>query len=193
MKKTTNPKTGANPPNLVRGAMFAGRLNDSKIYIFGGTASQLNGTFSPTDPNPSTGSLWSFDPSNRIWDQADVESAVPLRPSYGSYVDAVDQGLGFYLNGEIDRGSDITVNSIGNQTLGLTGLVMLNMTNNGVVARNLSTAALWHGEALVSSELAYVPLVGKKGILVALGGATVSPVHPTSKNGTLVGFLSEFS
>jgi hypothetical protein len=171
--------------------MYGGPVTGTNIYIFGGTKSQLNATFASTNPDPSTYSLWSFDTKSQSWNQYDVSAAVPQRPSRGSYAEAPDQGLAFFFNGQIDKGSSTQTTKLGNDTLGIEGMIMLNMTAEaGPLARNLSTSSLGSDTAVASSELVYVPQVGKSGILVEMGGALISTSVAAEQNGTLVTFDS---
>jgi hypothetical protein len=189
LQKTANPDTGSLPPTYVRGSIYAGPASDPNIYIFGGTKSQLNKTFSNAFPDPSTYSLWSFDTSRQAWNQFDVSAASPLRPSRGGYTEAPEQGLAFFFNGAADHGSSSQTTGLGNTTMGLQGLVMLNMTAEaGPQARNLSTSSLSLDSAVASSELVYVPQIGLNGILVQMGGTRFSATEATEGNGTLIAF-----
>jgi hypothetical protein len=158
--------------------------SDENLYIFGGSTSQLNGTFSTNYPDPSTYSLWSYNTSDNSWNQYDVSAAVPERPSRGAYAEAADQGLGFYLGGELDTGSSTTARDLGNQTLGLQGMTMLNLTDH-TKSRNMSTS-FYPDAGVVSSTLTYVPGLGDHGILVGMGGTQMSSTAPARSNGTLV-------
>jgi hypothetical protein len=188
LTKTANPNTGTSPPSLLRGGMYQGGVGDPNIYIFGGTTSQLNGSFSSTYPDPSTYSLWSFDTTSQTWNQHDVTSTVPTRASRGAYAEAEDQGLAFYFNGQKDAGSDTETTGMNNNTQGLEGLIVVNLTDSSVTARNLSTASINQTSAAVSSELVYIPQVGEKGILVEMGGTLISTSVEAAQNGTLVGY-----
>ena len=158
--------------------------SDENLYIFGGSTSQLNGSFSTNYPDPSTYSLWSYNTTDNSWDQYDVSAAVPERPSRGAYAEAADQGLGFYLGGELNAGSSTTTHGLGNQTLGLQGMTMLNLTDY-TKSRNLSTS-FYPDAGVVSSTLTYVPGLGDNGILVGMGGTQISATAPDISNGTMV-------
>jgi hypothetical protein len=191
IEKTANPNTGTSPPSLVRGGIYGGAPTDNNIYILGGTKSQLNSSFANVYPEPSTYSLWAFDTSGQSWNQYDVSAAMPQRPSRGSYAEAPDQGLAFYFNGQIDKGSSTQTTKLGNDTLGMGGLIMLNMTAEaGPLARNLSTSSFGPDAAVASSELVYVSEIGEKGILVEMGGTLLSTSVAADQNGTLVTFDS---
>jgi hypothetical protein len=187
--KTANPNTGTSPPSLIRGGIYGGSGADPNVYIFGGSKSQLNSSFANVYPEPSTYSLWSFDTSAQSWNQYDVSANVPQRPSRGSYAEAPDQGLAFYFNGQIDKGSSSQTTQMGNTTLGMEGMIMLNITAEaGPQARNLSTSSFGSDAAVSSSELLYVSQVGTDGILVEMGGTLISTSVAVEQNGSLVSF-----
>jgi hypothetical protein len=187
--KDANPQTGSTPPSLLRGAMFQGSPSDPNVYIYGGTTSQLNNSFSGTYPDPSTYSLWSYSTDDNSWNQYDVTSASPLRPSSGSYAEAPEQGLGFYLNGQIDKGSSTVTINMGNDTLGLDGMIVLNLTDTTKSGRNLTTSSVYPDSGAVSGGLTYVPELGDRGILVGMGGVQKSTSQAEETNGTLVSLI----
>lgn len=184
INKDANPSTGSTPPSLLRGAIYRGLPSDENLYIFGGSTSQLNGSFSTNYPDPSTYSLWSYNTTSSNWNQYDVSQQIPERPSKGAYAEAADQGLGFYLGGQLSRGSSVTTLGLGNQTLGLQGMAMLNFTDY-TKTRNLSTS-FYPDAGVVSSTLTYVSGLGDKGILVGMGGTQISSTAPVESNGTMV-------
>lgn len=110
--------------------------------------------------------------------------AVPERPSRGAYAEAAEQGLAFYLGGQLSQGSSSTTLELGNQTYGLQGMTMLNLTDS-TMSKNLTTS-FYPDEGVVSSTLTYVPNLGDKGILVSMGGTAVSSTAPAVSNGTMV-------
>lgn len=168
LQKTDNEETGSNPPSLVRGALFEGPGNDSKIYTYGGTTFLGNTSFpgwSPTETN--TYSLWSYDTSTHAWDQYDVTKDSPLRPNRGSSAEVPTLGLSFYLNGQVDAGSSSVAGaSLGNDTEFLDGMIVLNTVNVG--SQNLSTATL--GNPRVAGGLQFIEAIGANGALIAIGG-----------------------
>ncbi|TLD27443.1 host cell factor [Venturia nashicola] len=168
--KEPNPNTGTTPPTLLKGAMYRSISTDENVYTFGGATSQLNGSFSTNYPDPSY----------------DITSAVPERPSRGSYAEAADQGLGFYLGGELSRGSSTRTLELGNKTYGLQGMSVLNFTD---ITRSKNMSTFFFADVgVVSSTLTYVPGLGDRGILVSMGGTAKSVLSPALSNGTMITF-----
>ncbi|KAF2812473.1 uncharacterized protein BDZ99DRAFT_518310 [Mytilinidion resinicola] len=187
-KSTANPKTGTYPPSLVRGTMFHGPADLKEVYAFGGTTFMGNTSFlGYVAPDASTYPLWTYayDSSDFRWDQNDIGQ--PWKPNHGAAAEAIDQGLGFYLNGQIDKGTDSSTKNFGNDsTLPLDGMLVIDLANS--TSNNISTAAISGNEPRVGGGLQYIADVGKKGILVALGGQ-LSPQNvsaSTSTNGRLL-------
>lgn len=189
--KPTNPKTGTLPPSLIRGTMFQGPANVSEVFVFGGTTFRGNQSFvGYTPPDANTYPLWSYtyDPSVQSpnqWNQYDLLQ--PWRPNHGAAAEAVDQNLGFYLNGQIDKGTSPETLHMGNDTTHLDGMLVIDLSNQS--AKNISTATITGGGPRVGGALEYIAPVGNKGILVALGGQ-LSPISSKSNatTGTLLGF-----
>jgi len=170
------------PPSLMRGALYQGLANDSRIYLYGGTAYMGNSSFpgyTPPDSNPGT--LWSFDPAKRTWGMHNISAQSPVRPNHGSYADAPNLGMGFYLNGQIDRGSWNSVNLTDNSTVKVPGMVVLNTVNQ--TAFNVSTDNL-ENTGRVGGTMVYVPSIGRKGILVAIGGNVKDGAADSSISGS---------
>ena len=91
------------------------------------------------------------------------------RPSSGSSTEARDQGLAFYLNGEIDSGSSLETKGLGNgNTVWLGGMIVIN-TNKQTV-RNISTYGLSADQPRTRGLLQYIIGIGPNGVLVQLGG-----------------------
>lgn len=113
--------------------------------------------------------LWSYNTSDEVWTEHSVNDAAPWRPSAGAHAEALDQGLAFYFNGELDSGSSTETQSFGsNEKVFLEGMVVLNLTDG--TARNVSTQAVSGSQPRSRGILQYVPGIGEKGILVAIGG-----------------------
>jgi len=184
--KTENTNTGTYPPSLWGGAMFSGNSNEDLVFTFAGTYFDLNSTFGSPSPDPPTYTLWSYDKSSNSWDQYDISLVSTVRPSNGAYADAPDQSLGFYLGGELDQSSQQGLNSLGNNTIPIAGMIVINMTVAEPSAMNVSTDPIASGEAIIGSSLSYIPEVGPNGILVAMGGVTKPAATPVLNNGTLV-------
>lgn len=189
-KNKSNPNTGTVPPSLMRGHLFHGPANDPNIFIYGGTSYMANTSF-PTYvwPDPSTYSLWTYSTTGQSWNQYDLSLA--WRPNHGAAAEAIDQGLGFYLNGQIDRGtSTSTQDIIRNEALyrPLDGMVVINLSN--YTATNISTPGLQGNAARVGGTMEYFASIGNMGALVALGGQINQTKHDwyNSSLGSLVRF-----
>lgn len=168
---TANPATGSIPPQVVRGVLYQGSGNDDQIYLYGGTTSSANPNFPGWQGSVApTYSLWSYDPRSTQWSQFDVSQNAPYRPSNGAAAEAVDQGLAFYFNGELDSGSSAQLGIISGNNVFLSGMVVINTTDQS--ARNLSTAQVSVDLARARGRMQYIPAVGEKGILVLIGGST---------------------
>ncbi|KAJ5391862.1 hypothetical protein N7509_007352 [Penicillium cosmopolitanum] len=176
VNKTVNTNTGTLPPSNVRGAMYAGTNEDSNVYSYGGTSSYANRSFPgflfPTAP---TYTLWSFEAQEKAWGQYDISLDVPIRPAGGAYAEVTGRGMGFYLNGFIDNGSNPDYQYYTDFRRYLDGLVVLNTTTQE--AKNLSTSSLENYPRAMGG-LVYLPNIGTEGILVSMGGVT----KPTSND-----------
>ena len=176
---TANPATGTVPPQVVRGALYQGTSNDDSIYLYGGTTSSANTNFPGWLASyPPTYSLWSYDPGSTLWSQFDVSQNAPHRPSSGAAAEAMDQGLAFYFNGELDSGSSPDLGIIAGTNILIGGMVVINTTDQ--TARNLSTAQVSDNLARARGRMQYVPGVGEKGVLVLIGGSS----FPANQLGT---------
>ena len=168
---TANPITGFLPPQVVRGTLYQGSQGDDSIYLYGGTSSYANTSFPGWQPpTPSTYTLWSYDTKYRQWTNYNIEQSAPYRPSNGAAAEAVDQGLAFYFNGELDSGSSQGIDIINGTGVFVSGMVVVNTTDQ--TARNLSTAQVSTDLARARGRMQYIPGVGEKGILVLIGGSS---------------------
>jgi hypothetical protein len=174
LNKSADPDTSNMPPQVSRGALFAGPPEDDRIWLYGGTTIWWNTSF-PDFQIPTTAvySLWSFDTVSLLWDQYDVTSESPMRPSNGLAAEAPNLGLAFYFNGEVDSGSSIETQPLGNYAKAfLEGMVVINSTSQTAV--NVSTAAAVGNLARTRGVAEYIPDIGGSGILVLTGG-TLKP------------------
>lgn len=113
--------------------------------------------------------LWSYNTSNQLWMEHSLSPEAPLRPSAGAHAEAPELGLAFYFNGEIDSGSSTQSQDLGSdQKIFLEGMIVVNLTDQ--TARNISTAAVSGLLPRSRGVLEYIPGIGEKGILVAIGG-----------------------
>ncbi|KAF4253989.1 hypothetical protein CNMCM8812_003815 [Aspergillus fumigatus] len=185
--KRPNPRTGADPPVVVRGALYAGGPSDSSIYQYGGTVSYTNTSF-PGFQNPTSSeyALWSYNTSNGSWDQFDVTLGAEYRPAGGAYGEAPDQELAFYLNGYINNGTSNDLEDSDDLLRYLDGLIVIDTHTQ--MATNISTSSLANFPR-VRGGMVYIPGIGPKGILVAVGGVTKSASDGSASNeGTYVPF-----
>lgn len=194
---------GSNPPNMIRGGLWRGPPNDSRLFTFGGSTFLANSTDPDWKPPADDRySLWSYDTASMKWGQYDISYAIPRRPNWGSVAEAVDLGVGFSLNGQIDKGSSNVMYSMGeyvegnlsnatnDKTTYLGGLSIIDMSGK-VTARNVSTDSL--GPPRVASGLVYAPSFGKtvNGSLITFGGMkSVDPSTNNFRNGELVRYYS---
>lgn len=151
-----NPTTSTLPPQIVRGTMYHGSEGDDSIYLYGGTTSYANTTFPGWQPpTSSTYTLWSYDTKFRQWTHYNVEQNAPYRPSNGAAAEAVDQGLAFYFNGELDSGSSQGIGIRNGTSVFVNGMVVVNTTDQ--TARNLSTAQVSIDLARAHGRMQYIP------------------------------------
>jgi hypothetical protein len=170
-KNVTNPRTGTLPPSQIRGHMFHGPANKPEVYVYGGTTFMGNQSFEAYAwPDSSAYPLWSYKYGpDYPWDQYAVSTS--WMPNHGAAAEAVDQGLGFYLNGQIDWGtSSRTIDTFKTQDLyiPLQGMVVLDLNTQS--SKNISTTSLRGGAPRVGGSMEYIASVGGMGSLVALGG-----------------------
>ena len=168
--KKENPSTGTLPPVMSRGALFYGSDSDANIYLYGGAVSYVNSSFPGFhSPQPAQYALWSYDPSQDQWGQYDTSLSVANRPSSGSFAEARDQQLGFFFNGMLEKGSQVSTESFGyNDNVFLDGMVVVNTSDH--TARNLSTTAVVGDQPRARGRMQYIEDVGGRGILVQIGG-----------------------
>lgn len=185
------PSTGTKPPSLIRGHMFHGPIDQSSVYVYGGTTYMGNMSFEMfTWPENSFYALWSYDSgAGDQWGQ--YSTGTEQTPNHGAAAEAIDQSLGFYLNGQIDWGSGGRITDIFPKTLDsytpLEGMIVLDLkTGSG---KNISTSGLRDGVPRVGGTMEYIASVGDKGILVALGGQiqpSLNSLFANTSSGSLV-------
>lgn len=168
--KKTDPKTHLIPPILSRGALYQGTADDANIYLWGGTTSHTNTSFPGFEPpTPAQYSLWAYNTASLEWTPFDVSEGSSNRPSSAASAEAPDQGLAFFLNGQLDSGSSSGTQNLGDQgKVFLQGMIVLDLKNRS--AKNLSTSALSGQTPRSRGRMQYVPGIGEKGILVHVGG-----------------------
>lgn len=115
-----------------------------------------------------------------MWDQYDVSAAAPWRPHFGANTEAPDQGLAFFYNGELDSGSSVETQYMGDSVKQfLEGMVVLNTTAGTAV--NISTMPIDNGQPRTRGVMQYIPNYGDNGILISFGG-TYRPVSEIDSN-----------
>lgn len=73
----------------------------------------------------------------------------------------------------VSNESSITSQSLGDETIFLESMVVLNLTSH--LATNLSTLSATNGSPRIGSEMVYISGLGTEGILIVIGGASGSP------------------
>lgn len=122
--------------------------------------------------------LWSFDNETQNWDQFDLGQL--KTPSNGLSTEAPDQGLAFYMNGQIDNGTDPDTWATGDATTLLNGMMVIDLVNQ--TAKNISTQGMVTAHPRVGGSFEYLPHVGDSGALVAMGGRVYPDTQtPTSQ------------
>ena len=170
MLKKMDPTTHLIPPILSRGALYQGMADDGSIYLWGGTTSYTNTSFPGFEPPTAAKySLWGYDTASLEWTPFDVSEGSPNRPSSAAFAEAPDQGLAFFLNGQVDSGSSTGTQNLGDQgKVFLQGMIVLDLKSRS--AKNLSTSALSGQRPRSRGRMQYIPGIGEKGILVHVGG-----------------------
>lgn len=163
---------------LVRGSLFAGPLNDTKIYSYGGSDTYENVSFPGwVGPTSDQYPLWSYEYSDAAWKSYDLSGSGVIRPSSGATAEARDQGLAFWYNGQLDSGSSTETQPLGDIIQFIKGMVVIDF-NTGL-ARNLSTDAV-SDQPRVRGKMVYVPGIGEKGALVLIGGGEKGYLYENS-------------
>ncbi|KAF2874637.1 hypothetical protein BDV95DRAFT_337793 [Massariosphaeria phaeospora] len=193
-KNETNPATGTLPPSLIRGHIFHGPLENPDIYVYGGTTYMGNQTFEGyNSPDSAIYSLWSYTPDTLQYPWRQYDIVQPWMANHGAATEAIDQGLGFYLNGQIDWGTSAkTSNNIKSEDLyrPLDGMLVIDFGN--YTSNNISTASIRSNAPRVGGSMEYFAPVGGMGILVALGGQ-IQPGQTQPYSNISQGELLDFS
>lgn len=189
LEKTNAVNTNGETPFLVRGSIFQGPSNDTKLYVFGGSTTYENTSFpgfiSPTsDRHP----LYSFDYGSSQWNAIDLSSSDVIRPSSGASAEAPDLGLGFWYNGQLDSGSSSQSAPLGDGVIRfMMGMTVIDFHNGS--AKNISTSAV-SDQPRVRGKMVYIPGIGRKGILVLVGGGEKGAGYTNSDwHGTPVSWI----
>jgi hypothetical protein len=190
-KNVTNPITGTLPPSQIRGHMFHGPAGKPEVYVYGGTTFMGNQSFEAYAwPDSSSYPLWSYTYGpNYPWGQFSGSSL--WMPNHGAAAEAIDQGLGFYLNGQVDWGtSSRTLDTFPKSEdwyVPMKGMVVLDLNTQSTT--NISTSNLRGQMPRVGGSMEYIASVGAMGALVALGGQiqpNLTSIYANTSEGTLV-------
>lgn len=193
-----NTAANANPPNMLRGALYAAELETNKLFTFGGStflANESDPDWQPPSQDPT--SLWSYDTEIRNWDSYNNTDVVTGRPNWGLITEDMTHDVGFFLNGQYDRGSSYglytsveyeggkVTNASYSQISYLSGMIMIDLHTQET--KNVSTESL--GAPRVAGGMVHAPGFGKtkNGTLVAFGGMRSGGENvDTFTNGDLV-------
>jgi hypothetical protein len=190
-KNATNPITGTLPPSQIRGHMFQGPADKPEVYVYGGTTFMGNQSFEAYAwPDSSAYPLWSYTHGpNYPWGQFSGSSS--WMPNHGAAAEAIDQGLAFYLNGQIDWGtSSRTLDTFPKSEdwyIPMKGMIVLDLNTQSTT--NISTPNLRGALPRVGGSMEYIASVGAMGALVALGGQlqpNLTSIYANTSEGMLV-------
>ncbi|EXJ64289.1 hypothetical protein A1O7_00625 [Cladophialophora yegresii CBS 114405] len=158
------------PVNVHDGALFGG-LNDSpSLTMFGGTTSDFNQSFPNFLIPPDTRyGIWTYDMPGDIWTAVDTSRVLDTIPSWGASAEAPDQGLAFYVGGQVDDGTANSTQFLGNGTVGVTGMVVIETQTNTI--KNI-TGLSGIQTNRQGGGLVYVDNFGNTGVLLLIGGQT---------------------
>ncbi|OAL21572.1 hypothetical protein AYO22_07968 [Fonsecaea multimorphosa] len=158
------------PVNLHDGSLFGGLESSTTLYMFGGTTSSFNQSFPNFEVPPTTQyGLWTYDMDAQVWAAVDTSGSLETTPSWGANAEAPDQGLAFYVGGQIDSGTANTTQFLGNDTVGVGGMVILDTTSNSVTNVTVDDAVKSNRQG---AGMVYVDNFGDAGVLVLIGGET---------------------
>jgi hypothetical protein len=130
-----------------------------------------------TTTSPVSDTRWTLSGKNNSWSSSAISGLdFTHLPMYALSVQAPDQDLVFTLNGVLREGQSDRV---------FPKMIVLNTRTNH--ARTVSTENIAPFTSRTEGILQYLPLLGKKGALVLLGGAVRSNDNVTADpSGTLV-------
>ncbi|CAJ2514047.1 Uu.00g021660.m01.CDS01 [Anthostomella pinea] len=171
INKTVALGTSNSIPKVQSGALFHGTPDDDQVYLYGGVTPDVNTSFADWQaPTTNQYTLWGFNTKSHEWTQYDVVLGAPERPSWGASAEAPEQGLAFYLNGQVTNLSSAADKQGNALPDNLGGMVVLDLVNHE--ATNTSTDSVDDGNPRVRGGMVYIPQIGNMGVLVSLGGAT---------------------
>jgi hypothetical protein len=166
--------------------MYHGTYNTTEVWTYSGTTFRGNESFGNADKvYTNTYPLFSFNNDTQAWNQYDLQQTTT--PSYGLSAEAPDQGLAFYLSGQVDNGTEPYTRTMGDRTTLLSGMMVIDLVHR--TAKNISIT-MADPQPRIGGALQYLPAVGESGVLVAIGGRVYDGIHqPTSQDvGRLISF-----
>jgi len=158
------------PVNVHDGSLWGGQDDATTLYSFGGTTSGFNESYPSFEIPPTTEyGLWTYDLQQEIWAAVNtLETGITI-PSWGANAESPTHGLGFYVGGQIDSGTANSTQSLGNDTVGLGGMIVLDMTSNNVKNVTVPSDVKSNRQG---AGMVYVDTFGDSGLLVLIGGQT---------------------
>ncbi|KAH8719221.1 hypothetical protein GQ44DRAFT_390314 [Phaeosphaeriaceae sp. PMI808] len=182
-----NPATGDYVRHaMTNGAMYHGPYNTSEIWTYSGTTFRGNSSFLVADKvYANQYPLFSFNNHTQVWNQYDLRQTTT--PSHGLSAEAPDQGLAFYISGQVDNGTEPYTRNVGDSATLMNGMMVIDLVHK--TAKNISLT-MQDPQPRIGGSLQYLPAVGESGILLALGGRVYDGIRrPTSEDrGRLITF-----
>ena len=158
------------PVNVHDGALFGGLNDSSSLTMFGGTTSGFNESFPNYLIPPDTRyGIWTYDINGDLWTAVDTSGVLGTIPSWGASAEAPDQGLAFYVGGQIDSGTANSTQFLGEDTVGVSGMVVI-QTETNTIKNITGLSAIKQNRQ--GGGLVYVDNFGDAGVLVMVGGQT---------------------
>ncbi|KAL8680926.1 MAG: hypothetical protein Q9186_002938 [Xanthomendoza sp. 1 TL-2023] len=94
---------------------------------------------------------------------------IQYRPSSGAYAEARDQQRSFWLNGQVDAGSQSQTTRLdSSKKIFQQGLIIIDHSNQ--TAKNVSTNSLVGDKPRTRGRMQYMSAIGANGIIVLIGG-----------------------
>jgi hypothetical protein len=151
------------PAPLVESSLFHG--SDETLRLYGGSLAAPNGSANrPMVTSPVLNTQWTWSCQSASWSSATLHGVdLHYASMHTMFVQAPDQNLVFILNG-------IASSSSGSSERVFPSMIIINTQTNS--ARVVSTESIAPSTSRVEGILQYLPLVGTKGALILLGGAT---------------------
>jgi hypothetical protein len=148
------------PSTLLESTMFVDHTGS--LNIFGGSLVTSN-ISNATTASPVSNTKWTLSGKNNSWSSSTIPGLdFSYLPMHALSVQAPDQDLVFALNGVLRDGQSGRV---------FPKMIVLNTRTNH--ARTVSTESIAPFSSRTEGMLQYLPLLGKKGALLLLGGTVI--------------------